>query len=140
MSELTITLLRLGYLALLWVFVFAAIGVLRKDIYGTHITTRTTRARASSESGTGQNTGTGHGSTNGHGRATGPSRLVVTHGALTGTTAGLPRARSCLTMTTHRPGTRASSRKELTGLLKTWARRTGLSSARSAWLSPRFCR
>ena len=86
MSELTITLLRLGYLALLWVFVFAAIGVLRKDIYGTHITTRTTRARASAESGTGQNTGTGHGSTNGHGRATGPSRLVVTHGALTGTT------------------------------------------------------
>ena len=42
MSELTITLLRLGYLAVLWLFVFAAIGVLRKDIYGTRITARPT--------------------------------------------------------------------------------------------------
>lgn len=42
MTELTITLLRLGYLAALWVFVFAAIGVLRKDIYGTRITPRAT--------------------------------------------------------------------------------------------------
>lgn len=34
MSELTITLLRLGYLVLLWVFVLAAISVLRRDLYG----------------------------------------------------------------------------------------------------------
>ncbi len=32
MSELTFTLLRLGYLALLWVFVLTAIGVLRRDL------------------------------------------------------------------------------------------------------------
>ena len=86
MSELTITLLRLGYLALLWIFVFAAIGVLRKDIYGTHITTRTTKARTTSEPGTGHNPGTGSGHGAGQGRPAGPSRLVVTHGALTGTT------------------------------------------------------
>ncbi len=32
MSELTFTLLRLGYLVLLWVFVLTAIGVLRRDL------------------------------------------------------------------------------------------------------------
>jgi len=43
MSELTITLLRLGYLVLLWVFVMAAISVLRRDLYGTRITNRRMR-------------------------------------------------------------------------------------------------
>ncbi|WP_182112576.1 MULTISPECIES: FHA domain-containing protein [unclassified Actinotalea] len=43
MSELTITLLRLGYLVLLWVFVLAAIGVLRRDLYGTRIVNRRLR-------------------------------------------------------------------------------------------------
>lgn len=79
MSELTITLLRLGFLALLWVFVFAAIGVLRKDIYGTRITTRTTPSRRSAPAGAGQ---TGSSSTG----PVRPTRLVVTQGKLTGTT------------------------------------------------------
>jgi pSer/pThr/pTyr-binding forkhead associated (FHA) protein len=74
MSELTITLLRLGYLALLWVFVLAAIGVLRKDIYGTRITPRLA----------GRSTGTPAPSS--PGRSTRPTRLVVTDGGLTGTT------------------------------------------------------
>lgn len=40
MTDLTFTLLRLGYLVLLWVFVLSAIGVLRRDLYGTKITPR----------------------------------------------------------------------------------------------------
>lgn len=40
MSELLVTILRLGYLALLWIFVLGAIGVLRRDIYGTRIFAR----------------------------------------------------------------------------------------------------
>lgn len=40
MSELTMTLLRLGYLLVLWVFVFAVVGVMRRDLYGTKITSR----------------------------------------------------------------------------------------------------
>lgn len=32
MSELTVTLLRLGYLALLWFLVLSAITVLRRDL------------------------------------------------------------------------------------------------------------
>lgn len=73
MSELTITLLRLGYLALLWVFVLAAIGVLRKDIYGTRITQRRP-TRVAGASGPAPS------------RSTRPTKLVVTDGTLTGTT------------------------------------------------------
>jgi hypothetical protein len=40
MSELTLTLLRLGLLALLWIFIFSVVGVLRTDIYGTAVRRR----------------------------------------------------------------------------------------------------
>jgi hypothetical protein len=43
MSELTLTLLRLGLLALLWIFVFSVVGVLRTDIYGTTVSRRSQR-------------------------------------------------------------------------------------------------
>ncbi|MEF3337050.1 FHA domain-containing protein, partial [Klebsiella pneumoniae] len=46
MTELTITLLRLSYLALLWVFVIAALAVLRRDIFGTRVARRTAPARS----------------------------------------------------------------------------------------------
>ncbi|MGM0386567.1 MAG: FHA domain-containing protein FhaB/FipA [Actinomycetota bacterium] len=46
MSELAVTLLRLSYLALLWVFVFAAISVLRQDLFSaTRVTQRGHGAR-----------------------------------------------------------------------------------------------
>lgn len=55
MSQLSLTLLRLGFLALLWALVLSAIAVLRADIYGTRVftrgrgrtNTRTMRAKAS---------------------------------------------------------------------------------------------
>ena len=40
MSELTLTVIRLGLLALLWIFVFSIVGVLRGDLYGTRVLTR----------------------------------------------------------------------------------------------------
>ncbi|WP_297081584.1 FHA domain-containing protein [uncultured Demequina sp.] len=40
MSELSITLLRFGFLILLWALVLAAIGVLRADLYGTRVISR----------------------------------------------------------------------------------------------------
>ncbi|GAA6525912.1 FHA domain-containing protein [Intrasporangium sp. DVR] len=43
MSDLTLTLLRLGLLALLWIFVFSVVGVLRTDIYGTSVSRRSQR-------------------------------------------------------------------------------------------------
>jgi hypothetical protein len=40
MSELTLTVIRLAFLALLWIFVFSIVGVLRGDLYGTRVLTR----------------------------------------------------------------------------------------------------
>ncbi|MDR1151562.1 MAG: FHA domain-containing protein [Bifidobacteriaceae bacterium] len=40
MSELAVSLLRLSYLLALWLCVFAALGVLRRDTYGTKILRR----------------------------------------------------------------------------------------------------
>jgi len=37
MSELTIVLIRLGFLALLWIFVFAALRTIRLDVYGPRV-------------------------------------------------------------------------------------------------------
>ncbi|MEZ0163216.1 FHA domain-containing protein [Kineococcus sp. LSe6-4] len=47
MSELTLTVLRLGLLVVLWLFVLAIVGVLRADLLGTRVTARRTdRAKA----------------------------------------------------------------------------------------------
>jgi len=40
MSELTLTVIRLGLLVLLWIFVFSIVGVLRGDLYGTRVLSR----------------------------------------------------------------------------------------------------
>jgi len=40
MSELTLAVIRLALLALLWIFVFSIVGVLRGDLYGTRVLTR----------------------------------------------------------------------------------------------------
>jgi len=40
MSELTLTVVRLGVVILLWVFVLSVVGVLRGDLYGTRVLMR----------------------------------------------------------------------------------------------------
>ena len=82
MSELAITLLRLGYLVLLWVFVLSAIGVLRRDLYGTRIVPRGGRAPAAAATPPAVDEPPARE----RGRDGGPSRLVVTEGPLRGTT------------------------------------------------------
>lgn len=92
MSELTITLLRLGYLVLLWVFVLAAISVLRRDLYGTRIVSRRVR-RAQPAPGrppvVGQAPGPAAPPAPFPRRDNLPHRLVVTAGPLRGTTVPL---------------------------------------------------
>lgn len=44
MSELTVTILRLGLLVLLWFFVMSVAGVLRSDLYGTRVLDRAGRS------------------------------------------------------------------------------------------------
>lgn len=46
MSELTLTILKLSLLALLWLFVFSLVGVLRGDLYGTRVVNRVTTRTA----------------------------------------------------------------------------------------------
>ncbi len=83
LSELTLTVMRLGLLVLLWVFVFAVVGVLRGDLYGTRVKRRTAgpakaparRAVTAKPSRTERKS-----------RGKGPTRLVVTAGPLSGTT------------------------------------------------------
>ncbi|MDR1441867.1 MAG: FHA domain-containing protein [Bifidobacteriaceae bacterium] len=50
MGELSVSLLRLGYLLMLWLFVLAALGTLRRDIYGTTIRRREGAPRGRSRS------------------------------------------------------------------------------------------
>ena len=88
MSELAVTLLRLGYLVLLWLFVLSAIGVLRRDVYGTKITARGQKAtgrKAPKAAASGAATPAVPAATPAPRRDT-PTRLVVTEGPLRGTT------------------------------------------------------
>ena len=38
MSELTLTLIKLGFLAILWVFVLSTVSVIRSDLFGAKVT------------------------------------------------------------------------------------------------------
>lgn len=77
MSVLTITLIRLGLLVLLWVFVLAGFSIIRRDLFGSRVATRTPpRPRPAPVRAPKQNRR--------HRRT--PNRIVVTEGALAGTT------------------------------------------------------
>lgn len=76
MSELAFTLLRLGYLLLLWLMVAGAVMVVYRDIYGTVVTPRGAgRRKAKPRKSRGKS-----------GRSHQPTTLVVTEGPLTGST------------------------------------------------------
>lgn len=91
MSELTLTLLRLGYLVLLWILVLSIVAVLRRDLYGTRVTRRVTRPatagvppRAAAPPTRPRNVDDG--------RRDALRTLVVTEGSLQGTTLALGQA------------------------------------------------
>ena len=90
LSELTLTVMRLGLLALLWVFVFAVVGVLRGDLYGTRVKRRASGAGKAARSAPPGVTPRPVTRSAGRDRRTrrgkGPTKLVVTAGPLAGTT------------------------------------------------------
>ncbi|WP_031080319.1 FHA domain-containing protein FhaB/FipA [Streptomyces sp. NRRL WC-3549] len=93
MSELTLTVMRLGFLAVLWLFVIVAVQVIRSDLFGTRVTQRgsrrtagdarpqQTRQQAAAPPQQRQQSG--------RQRRGAPTKLVVSEGTLTGTTVAL---------------------------------------------------
>jgi pSer/pThr/pTyr-binding forkhead associated (FHA) protein len=82
MTELSLTIIRVAFLAVLWLFVIAAIGVVRTDILGTATSTRRGKARQA------QPRPARPAKPQRAGRSA-PRILVVTAGALKGTTLDL---------------------------------------------------
>jgi hypothetical protein len=77
MSELTLLLIRLAFLAVLWFFVIAAVGVIRTDLFGPRTAPATARkpakpAKPAAKPKRGE-----------------PRQLIVTGGPLQGTTINL---------------------------------------------------
>ncbi|GAA1894268.1 FHA domain-containing protein FhaB/FipA [Streptantibioticus ferralitis] len=93
MSELTLTVMRLGFLAVLWLFVIVAVQVIRSDLFGTKVTQRgTRRAAAAAEQRPPQQRQQqpqAQQGRNNRQRRGAPTKLVVSEGSLTGTTVAL---------------------------------------------------
>lgn len=89
MSELTLTVMRLGFLAVLWLFVIVAVQVIRSDLFGTKVTQRTARRAADQSRPPQQRQQTPAPPQNNRQRRGAPTKLVVSEGSLTGTTVAL---------------------------------------------------
>jgi pSer/pThr/pTyr-binding forkhead associated (FHA) protein len=93
MSELTLTIIRLGLLVLLWIFIFSVVGVLRGDIYGTRVVSRTPRKPAPARKPAERpDTPAPQKRPKRQPHSTVPQSLVVTQGVLTGTSLPLREA------------------------------------------------
>ncbi|MCF3961243.1 FHA domain-containing protein FhaB/FipA [Streptomyces fuscigenes] len=96
MSELTLTVMRLGFLAVLWLFVIVAVQVIRSDLFGTRVTQRGSRRGGAGDTRaqqTRQNAAPPHQrqqqQQGNRQRRGAPTKLVVSEGTLTGTTVAL---------------------------------------------------
>lgn len=93
MSELTLTVMRLGFLAVLWLFVIVAVQVIRSDLFGTKVVQRAAPARrgtpAAAEAGGGRQQRESGRPQAQRPRRGAPTQLVVTQGSLAGTTVAL---------------------------------------------------
>ncbi|KAA0933587.1 MULTISPECIES: FHA domain-containing protein FhaB/FipA [Streptomyces] len=95
MSELTLTVMRLGFLAVLWLFVIVAVQVIRSDLFGTRVTQRGSRReaqrpqQAARQAAPPQQRQQAASSGGGRQRRGAPTKLVVSEGILTGTTVAL---------------------------------------------------
>jgi pSer/pThr/pTyr-binding forkhead associated (FHA) protein len=90
MNALTLTVIKIAFLAVLWLFVIAAVGVVRTDLFGTSSVSRKQgrlqrqqRARAPQPPGPAKPARGGRA-----GRSV-PQQLLVTAGSLAGTSLGL---------------------------------------------------
>ncbi|MEU3773005.1 FHA domain-containing protein [Streptomyces sp. NPDC032472] len=89
MSELTLTVMRLGFLAVLWLFVIVAVQVIRSDLFGTRVTQRGSSRRGSGAAAPQQGGRQAAAPPQQRQRRGAPTKLVVSEGTLTGTTVAL---------------------------------------------------
>jgi pSer/pThr/pTyr-binding forkhead associated (FHA) protein len=92
MNALTLTLIRLAFLAVLWLFVIAAVGVVRTDLFGPSANgRRQSRKRQQSRSRPAQPARPARPAKPSRARAgrAAPQQLLVTGGDLAGTSMGL---------------------------------------------------
>jgi pSer/pThr/pTyr-binding forkhead associated (FHA) protein len=92
MSELTLTVMRLGFLAVLWLFVIVAVQVIRSDLFGTRVTQRGSRRESGRQQQAARQAAPPQQrqqAERGRQWRNAPTKLVVTEGTLTGTTVAL---------------------------------------------------
>jgi len=87
MNALTLTLIRLGFLAVLWLFVIAAVGVVRTDLFGG-TSSAPSRRQARKQKARGRPPQPAK-PPRGRVARSAPQQLLVTAGALAGTSLGL---------------------------------------------------
>jgi len=84
MNALTLTLIRVAFLAVLWLFVIAAVGVVRTDLFGPALSSRQQRRQQKA-----QRAKAPRPTRPGRAARGAPQRLLVTGGSLAGTSIGL---------------------------------------------------
>lgn len=80
MSELTLLLIRIAYLAVLWIFVLAALSVIRSDMFGARVPETARRDAQPKPSNTSKRPKRGRGQ---------PTHVIVVNGEHAGQTADL---------------------------------------------------
>ncbi len=88
MNQLTLTLIRLAFLAVLWLFVIAAVGVVRTDLFGATVSARQQRRQRKAQQRVRPPKPARPPRPVKAGRGA-PQQLLVTAGALAGTSIGL---------------------------------------------------
>lgn len=92
MSQLSLLVLQLGFLALLWIMVLSLVGVLRRDLYGTRVVTRRRREKRAKGGAAGTAPAAAPRQRPPRSAPDAPGRLVITAGSLVGTTLSLGQA------------------------------------------------
>jgi pSer/pThr/pTyr-binding forkhead associated (FHA) protein len=93
MNPFTLTLIKLAFLAMLWLFVIAAVGVIRADLFGSKAATPAAeRPRAAKAKPRAARQAQRQAKAPARVRRSEPSKLVVTQGPIQGTTLDLAAA------------------------------------------------
>jgi pSer/pThr/pTyr-binding forkhead associated (FHA) protein len=83
MTQLTLTLMKVAFLAVLWLFVIAAVGVIRADLWGSKAAAKALRPRKAAKPARQPKAAAPRS------KRSEPTKLVITQGARAGTTMDL---------------------------------------------------